>query len=265
MAQGSMNTPLARQQQALLDALLDWPPHDATKKLAAYAIDMRGRGLKAYQSNAHALAQRALLAAYPVLAQMVGEESFADLARALWHAHPPRQGDVARWGQDLAAFISDDPQLREFAYLPDVARCEWLLHRAAFATDAQPDPTSLSLLVQGDVAALGMQLAPGTGWVESVWPLAALLGAHVHQQPSLEAAAAMLRDGVAQSVVVWRQGLQTAWREAMPGESAFLAALSRGGSVLDALGESGALDFGRWLAVAVDSGLLACVHPLKAP
>lgn len=256
-----MSTVLARQQQALLDALLDWPALNATKMLADHAMDTRGRGLKAYQSNAHALAQRALYAAYPVLARMLGEESFADLARAYWHAQPPQRGDVARWGEALAGFIADDPQLQEFPYLPDVVRCEWLLHRAAFSADALPDPGSLSLLVHGDAAELGMRLVPGTGWVNSAWPLAALLGAHVHQQPPMAAVAAMLREGVSQSVVVWRQGLQSLWREALPGETAFLAALSRGDSVLEAIGAATALDFGHWLAQAVESGLLVAVQP----
>ena len=77
---------LATQQQALLEALLAWPADDAMQKIAAHAIDPRARGLKAYQANGHALAERALQAAYPVVAQLLGDESFADLARALWHA-----------------------------------------------------------------------------------------------------------------------------------------------------------------------------------
>ena len=71
---------LARQQQILLDALLSWPAENAMKNIAACAIDTGSRGIKAYQTNCHMLAQRALQAAYPVVAQMVGDKNFADLA-----------------------------------------------------------------------------------------------------------------------------------------------------------------------------------------
>ena len=64
-------TNLAEQQQVLLHALLTWPADDATKTVAAYAIDPRARGLKAYQANGHLLAERALQAAYPVLAHFL--------------------------------------------------------------------------------------------------------------------------------------------------------------------------------------------------
>ena len=95
---------LAVQQQALLDALLAWPAEDAIQKIATCVIDSRARGLKAYQSNGHALAERALRAAYPVVTQLLGDESFADLARALWHAQPPVRGDIACWGESLAVW-----------------------------------------------------------------------------------------------------------------------------------------------------------------
>ena len=57
-APGRPNT-LAVQQQALLDALLAWPADEAIQKIATCVIDLRARGLKAYQSNGHALAERA--------------------------------------------------------------------------------------------------------------------------------------------------------------------------------------------------------------
>ena len=87
---------LLAQQQALLNALFDWPRPDATQFIAAYARQSCARGLKVYQANGHLLAERALQAAYPVVAQLLGGESFADLARAVWHAHPPLRGCYCR-------------------------------------------------------------------------------------------------------------------------------------------------------------------------
>ena len=71
-------TPLAAQQAALLNALFA-QPGDA----AAYAADelmseladalcpQTARGLAAYRGNGHASAERALLAAYPVIAALM--------------------------------------------------------------------------------------------------------------------------------------------------------------------------------------------------
>ena len=72
---------------------------------------MSVRGLEVYKANGHALAERALVAAYPVLAQMLGDESFSALARALWHATPPQCGDMAQWGDTLAEFVAASVQL----------------------------------------------------------------------------------------------------------------------------------------------------------
>ncbi|MFZ2309369.1 MAG: DNA-binding domain-containing protein [Rhodoferax sp.] len=255
----AVRSDLARQQQVLLDALLTWPADDATKTVAAYAIDPRARGLKAYQANGHMLAERALQAAYPVLAQLLGGESFADLARALWHAHPPTRGDVACWGGDLAAFVQTSAQLQDESYLADVARVEWALHQCAGAPDASADLPTLALLTSEDPDQLRLMLAPGCAVLRSAWPVAAILGAHRDGQPSLAEAGAMLQSGVAQDVLVWRAGLRPEARAAVPGEGDLVQALLEGISLGQALERAPALDFGQWLPMAVQSGLVLAV------
>ena len=123
-------SPLALQQQALLQALFG-APQDASKLIAPHAHGAWARGLKAYQGNGQALARRSLQAAYPVLARLLGEQSFEALACALWHARPPARGDLALWGEALPAFVAASAQLADEPYLADVARVEWALYRAA--------------------------------------------------------------------------------------------------------------------------------------
>lgn len=253
---------LARQQQALLDALMAWPPQGAIKNLANYAVDTRARGLKAYQSNAHALAQRALEGAYPVLARMLGDESFAALARAFWHAHPPQCGDVARWGQALAEFVDGDPQLTGEPFLGDVARCEWALHRAAFVADSVAEPATLSLLATEDPATVALELAAGTAVLQSVWPVVSLWQAHTGGEPSMAQAGRMVQERVGQDAVVWREGLRPRLRQALPDEIQLLLALERGDSVLAAVESAPMLDFAQWLPLAVSGGLVLRAHSL---
>ncbi len=253
---------LAIQQAALLEALFAWPAANAMKNIAAYAIDTGARGLKAYQSNGHTMAESALGAAYPVLAQMVGEESFGDLARALWHAHPPACGDLGRWGEALPVFVEASAQLQDEPYLADVARLEWSLHLGAAASDVAPDPASLALLTQHDPADLVMLLAPGCAVVCSAWPIASLVLAHLDGAPSFAAVGVMLRERVAQDAVVWREGFRPRARLALPGEAGWLQALLQGQSLGQALDTHTTLDFAQWFPAAIQSGVVlgAALH-----
>ncbi len=249
-------SPLTLQQQVLLEALFEWPAHNATKKLATYAIDTGARGLKAYKTNGHMLAERALQAAYPVVGQLLGEESLADLARALWHAHPPIRGDLAQWGGELPAFLQGDAQLQDVPYLGDVARVEWAMHCCANAADALPDPQSLQLLALHDPALLHLSLAPGTATVCSAWPVASIVLAHLDGAADLAEAGALVRNRVAQDVVVWREGLRPRIRLAMAGEAACLNACLAGEPLEASLEVAHGLDFAAWFPLAVQSGLV---------
>jgi hypothetical protein len=255
---------LAHQQQLLLDALLAWPAQNAIKNIAIEIDDTGARGLKAYQANGHALAHSALQAAYPVVAQLMGDESFADLARALWHAQPPTRGDIAQWGGGLPGFLESSAQLQDEPYLPDVARVEWALHRCAGALDAEPDLATFGLLTTHEPAQVQMRLAPGCAVVRSAWPAASIVGAHLEGSPSLQEAGAQLRRGEAQDAVVWRAGLRPRVRLALDGEHDALQALLQGKSLADVLDTAPALDFGLWLPLAVQSGLVLGVTPIDA-
>ncbi|MCF8168742.1 MAG: DNA-binding domain-containing protein, partial [Rhodoferax sp.] len=139
-------TTLAQQQQALLAFLFDRPNGAAAQRLGKVADMAWLRGLQVYQANGHALARSALRAAYPVIAQMLGEPSFDALAVALWHAKPPTRGDVSQWGGSLAEFLQTHDSLTDAPYLADVALVEWALHRLASAADGDVDAGSFALL-----------------------------------------------------------------------------------------------------------------------
>ena len=239
---------LARQQAALLEAL--WQPRhaDAIETIAPHvrpagtaAVKQWERGLQAYRSNGQALAQRVLAAAYPVVAQLLGEENFQALARRLWQQHPPGRGDLAQWGAQFAAMLAATADLaREEPYLPDVARTEWALHEAGTAADGMPDPASFSLFTEGDPA-------------------------HLTGEPPLEEAGRLLQNRIGETALVWRQGLTPRLRPAQAGEPAFIAALLANASLLDALAAAPALDFNAWLAPAVQQGLLIGCAPCGMP
>lgn len=273
-------TALACAQQALLDTLFAHPAspmaHEASARLASL-IDHRhaqsARGLLAYRANGHALAERALQAAYPVVCAVLGGESFAMLARALWHRHPPQRGDIALWGDALPAFVQDDPLLASLPWLADVARVEWALHRAATADDAWADPGSFAWLQQADPAGLTLLLAPGLCLVQSRWPVASIVNAHLGGAPTLDEAWRRCREPVGEIVLVWRAGLRPRIAAIDPPAGTLLRLLQTGADlplaldgaceVADGLGEP--FDFSDWLGTAVTDGVVLGAAPLPLP
>lgn len=270
---------LAQQQNALLQALFVRPGSVAAQTAI---VELHGllqahdpqtaRGLAAYQANGHALAERALRSVYPVIADLIGHDNFAWLARDLWHEHPPQQGDLAQWGDALPTFLDGNPQLADTPYLGDVARAEWALHRAASAPDAAPDLPSFARLAQEDPQGLALTLAPGTAVIDSRYPVASLVKAHLYGTPSLAEAGQRLREGRVEHALIWRQG----WRPCISGidapTAALLTALLQGADLPQALdattqttGAHTAFDFSAWLTAAVTDGLALGVHPLSTP
>jgi Putative DNA-binding domain len=275
--------PLALEQQALLQALAAPRIQDATDLVAAYASFQRAsgindhenpltRGLQAYRANANAMAERALLAAYPVLQQLLGEETFAMLARDLWAAHPPERGDLAQWGAALARYLDHAPALAELVtdhpYLPDVTRLEWALHSVATAADASQDTASFALLASQPPEALHLRLASGTQLLHSAYPIVAIWQAHAVPTPDLSEAMRLLAEGVGQTAMVWRQGYAPRVAVVGPGEAAILrCALTKDNlsqAVAQALAKDAGFDLSAWLTLAVQRGvLLGMVHTQK--
>lgn len=259
-----MTTSLANQQSLLLQALFG----AADDVRASLHEGLASRGLQAYQANGQALAERALTAAYPVVAQMIGEQSFALLARHFWRQQPPQRGDMAQWGSGLADFLDAAPQLAEEPFLGDVARVEWGLHGASTAQDAQPDPASFSLLCTGEPEQVTLSLSHGVMVFASAYPVVSLVNAHLLNHPSLAEAAALLQSGTAEYALVWRQGFRPSVRTSSAAEHALVLALQAGLTLekaLDAAFEKAAsepFDFNAWLAQSVQTGLVIAARQL---
>ena len=266
---------LEAQQQALLQALLapgaqavDAPLPDGLKPfIANNAYPTSGRGLNCYQSNAHAVAERALSAAYPVVTAILSTESMAQLARALWHTHPPTRGDLAQWGDTLASFMANSPQLADLPWLADVARVEWALHHADGAPDAEADLRSLALLTEQDPDNLVLRLAPGLRVLTSPFEVLPVLAAHrmpsgLAQTAAIEALGDNWCPRQTEHLMVWRVGHQTPHlRAASEAEARFLSALLSGQALLPAL-TTCELDFATWLPDAVHHGVVLGAQPL---
>ena len=272
---------LARDQSHLLDALFAGKSTGTGAGPALYVPGfMQGsqsggarealaeRGLLAYRANGTALAERALAASYPVLAQLIGDESFAPLAHHFWRHSPPLRGDVAQWGAGLADFLEAAPQLSTEPFLGDVARIEWALHCAAISADSTIDMASFALLASAAPEQVTLTLSDGAMPLASRYPVVSIINAHLHAEPALARAADLLAAGVSEHALVWRQGFKPRLRASTAAEHALVMALQSGFSLDAALAATGAgagesvdsFDFNSWLTHAVQSGLVTGAH-----
>jgi Putative DNA-binding domain len=224
------------------------------------------RGFLVYRANGLEMARKALAGTYPVMQQLIGDDSFSALAAALWQAHPPRRGDLAQWGGELAEFVRQSPQLAEEAYLPDVARAEWALHQRATAPDEARNQASFQLLITSDPAVVKLCITKTCECLPSAWPLPAIWLAHQSatdlERPGFELVGELLHQQVAQTALIWRDGHRPRLREVLPGEAGFLAVLQQGQSLDVALQGTPEFDFAAWLPQAVQTGLLLGIEIL---
>ena len=265
---------LARQQ-ALLNALRTGTPTG----LPVAAVALRGRvaqqpadrlaGLQAYRANAQAIAERALSAAYPVLARLVGEETMAALARDLWHEHPPTRGDLAWFGAELADQLAATPELADVPYLADMARLEWAVHRTHTAADPHDEQPDLQALASEDPDALCVRFVDGCACVASTWPVLTIWRAHqvpAEAEPDLEPAREALAAGQGEAAWVWRRGHRVDVAALTSAECAFNQDLLAGEALGPALASVSArhpqFSFEQWLLRALRDGWLAGLQPL---
>lgn len=245
-----MNTE-AERQQALMAAILQRDDGAALQSWLAVRPAGATRGLQAYQANAGASAERALAAAFPTVQALVGEDSFAALARAFRHAQPPERGDLAQFGASLPAFIAASEQLADVPYLADVARLDWQLAEAERASDAQMAPETLQLLSEVDPARLRLALMPCVAVLASEHPIVSLWKAH---QPTDDATEVRQRLDLSRGehAVVWRAGWRACAETIDPSAAQWMQALLNGESLAAALERAGSgFAFEAWLVQAL--------------
>lgn len=204
-----------------------------------------------YRNNVIVSLTEALMATYPALVRLLGEEYFRALARLYVSAEPPSSPVLLTYGEGLASFIAGFPPLEGYPYLPDVARLEWAWLEAYHAADHAPlDPAALALLPPERLGSLRFTLHPACRLIVSPHPVLDLVRAN-----RFEPEAGLLVDPEqGQSVLLTRPGIDVILHPLQPAEVAFVAAVMAGGCLAEAAGRALAVDQGFDLAGAI--GLL---------
>jgi hypothetical protein len=93
--------------------------------------------LRVYRNSCRSVVVEVLRITFPVVDQLVGRDFFDLAAEQFCSGRPPVSGYLNDFGGAFADFLSVLPEAAATpGYLPDVARFEWALNRAANADDA---------------------------------------------------------------------------------------------------------------------------------
>jgi len=260
------NHSLALRQQSLIDSIFSFDSVDPQTAPAQ-------QGLKIYQNNLLMTANRALTICYPVLNQLVGSEAMVALSRMLLQYAPPSEGDWGEWGDAMAELLAQTPLAREYPYLPDVARLEWLAWQSSRNMEPAPDTESLALLAEYHPDQIVIELAQSLSMMQSLWPVQAIWQSH--QSADQEGVdKAMLTRALAQQktdhsyMLISLKNYKVIIRPVYADEYHWIKSIRQGISLGELLDLYPGFDFATWLPVALHNGwisrLKAREHPCLA-
>jgi Putative DNA-binding domain len=129
--------PLADLQRDFVRAILDADEEgfDALP-LRAGAISS-GVALSVYRNTVLGALANALRLTFPTVEKLVGEQFFDQLCAAFIESRPPKDANLAMFGDGFADFIRSYAPAAELNYLTDVARLDHAVDRALLKPDAQ--------------------------------------------------------------------------------------------------------------------------------
>lgn len=251
---------LRELQQAFAGAVLDARADDFVPRIRAQGLAAAER-LQVYRNNAFVSLTQALADVYPVVARLVGERYFGQLARAYIRAHPSRSGNLHDFGRELALFVCGLPEARELPYLADVAMLEWAYHEVFHAAEAAPlDLAALAAVPEARQGALRFRLHPATRLVASRYPIFGIWSANQTGDavPTID-----LDDGP-DYLIAARRGLEAYVARIPHGDFALAAEIAGGATLAQAcdasLAADPSVDVGEAFGRLVASGTITGFH-----
>ncbi len=120
-------------------------------------------GMQVYHHNVRAQFRKALAVSFPIVAELVGESRFSDLAEQFRQRNPSRSGDLHPSGANFPIFLATAPEALDTNHLDlaELATLEWAWQCALIAPD-QPaiDAASLTLFRPEEWPSLRLQFQP---------------------------------------------------------------------------------------------------------
>ena len=225
--------------------------------------------LAVHRNNLFASLTTVLAEVFPAVRRLVDERFFAYAAHAFLSRHPPKAACLAGYGEDFADFLAAFPPCRDHVYLADVARLEWLMHRACHAPlSAALAPQSLSAIPSEATPRLCLRLIPSLGLIQSAWPIDRIWRAN---RPGTESEEAIDLDAGGARLEVRRRESEVVMRSLTPSDFAFRSSLAAGETLSAAteraLASDASFDLAAALAELFREGAVAALAlaPAAAP
>jgi hypothetical protein len=209
--QRELQRDLLGEESAIRAAIVDAPPLPADVRLDIYRHAYRTRLIDALHDT------------YPVLHQLLGDETFMALGELFVAAHPSVHSSIRWYGRELADFLAGCAPFAEQPILSEVARFEWTSSEVFDAPDATPlDRRALETLDPGAWADLTLLFHPSLRRLELRWNTVAVWKAATGGEapPDPEAAPSPW--------LMWRRGFENYFRSMDAAENAALDAALRG-------------------------------------
>lgn len=245
-------------QAAFTAALLD-PDHPLPAGLVAHNGSDPARRFAVYRNNVIVSLVNALKAIFPITAELVGEDFFAAMAAEHVRVSPPRSRQLATYGADFPAFIRAFAPAEGVPYLADVAVFEAARLAVYHAADEEAlSPDGLAARLGGDLGAARFRFVDAHRIIVSPFALFSLFAAHRG-----DLAIETVNPFEPEAVLITRVGDEVLTTKLAPGHAAFLAALSQGDALGDAVAAALAVDpdlsLPHALAALIGAGLVTDV------
>ena len=240
---------LPELQQSFLVGLLGSEDMALLDLIEGDGLDARAR-LGIYRHHVLTTLTAVLEAVYPVVCALVDRRFFRYAADAFIRRHPPAGPCLGEYGADFPEFLAEFPPCAHLPYLPDVARLEWAVHRAATAPPAAAlDREGLRAVKPGRMADVTFTLDPSLSHLASPWPVERIWRAHQAEGQDLDVD--MTGGGVWLEVRATGDGVTV--RSIESGTYALRDALGRGMS----LGEAVKIALGSHPSLDVESEIIS--------
>jgi hypothetical protein len=192
------------------------------------------RRFNVYRNNVSHSLTAALATKFPVIARLVGDAFFAQMARVFADTHRPQSPVLMLWGDAFPDFLAQFPPLAGFPYMADVARIEVARGVAYHAADMTP---MTAQALQALAAAGGddtLPLHPSVQVLVSDHPVVTLWRSHQPGQTPVNLSGL----GPECALILRDRALDVAVHAISRGDATMIAALQTGATLLDAAGRA---------------------------
>ncbi len=203
-----------------------------------------------------------LLALYPAVRRLAGDDWLGAVALAHAREHPPRSGCMASYGHDFAAHLAQVLPEGELPWLPEVARLDVLWNACHAAADAASlDPASLALLDATALPCIRLMPHPAARWhLCSAWPAFSLWRAAREAWPDPNPP-----HWRGEHTLLTRPGEAVLAMETSAGACALLDACARGQPITEAtacaLATEPGMDLAATLGLLISQGAFTAITP----